>query len=209
MKKYRINEIFYSVQGEGFYAGTPAIFIRFSGCNLKCPFCDTDFKEYKEMTAEEIVAEVEKVNYGRCEHIVVTGGEPTLQWDKHLSFLLRDAGYFVAMETNGTRPIDGKVDWLTISPKAQWLENAMVAPVNFADGVCSEVKVVVDQETSFEKLALIPNHFEGAQPLYYIQPCDTGFIKRNAEIMARCVEFVKMFPEWHISLQQQKILKVR
>lgn len=208
MKRYRINEIFYSVQGEGYYAGTPAVFIRFSGCNLKCPFCDTDFTTLRNLTAEEILAEVESANYGRCDMIIVTGGEPTLQWDEELSKMLRNAGYFVAMESNGTNPVNGEVDWLTISPKAQWVEKAMVAPVNLADGVCSELKIVVDEKTDFELIAQAPSHFEG-EPMLYIQPCDTGSEKRNVEIMARCVEFVKMFPAWCISLQTQKILKVR
>lgn len=208
MKRYRINEIFYSVQGEGFYAGTPAVFIRFSGCNLKCPFCDTDFSAIKTMTADEILAEVKEVNYGRCSHLVITGGEPTLQWDKELSKVLRSAGYFVAMETNGTNPVNGKVDFLTISPKTQWVEKAFIATENLAEGVCDEIKVVVDAKTDFEMLARIPSFFNSA-PLLYVQPCDIGFVKPNAEIMARCVEFVKMFPSWNISLQTQKILKVR
>lgn len=208
MKKYRINEIFYSVQGEGFYAGTPAVFIRFSGCNLKCPFCDTDFKEYKEMTVDEIATEVERVNYGKCEHIVVTGGEPTLQWDKDLYSTLDRLGYYVAMETNGTNPVKD-VDWLTISPKIQWLENAAVAIENYEGDMVDEVKVVVDEKTDFELLVQLPQLFTGSSPRFYVQPCDTGYIKRNAEIMARCIEFVKMFPTWQISIQQQKILKVR
>ena len=208
MKKYRINEIFYSVQGEGYYAGTPAVFIRFSGCNLKCPFCDTNFKEYKEMTADEIAAEVERVNYGRCEHIVVTGGEPTLQWDKELYGTLDRLGYYIAMETNGTNPVKD-VDWLTISPKIQWLENAAVAIENYVEDIVDEVKVVVDEKTDLEALAQLPQLFSGSNPRFYVQPCDTGFIKRNTEIMARCVEFVKMFPSWQISIQQQKILNVQ
>ena len=208
MKKYRINEIFYSVQGEGYYAGTPAVFIRFSGCNLKCPFCDTNFKEYKEMTADEIAAEVERVNYGRCEHIVVTGGEPTLQWDKELYGTLDRLGYYIAMETNGTNPVKD-VDWLTISPKIQWLENAAVAIENYVEDIVDEVKVVVDEKTDLEALAQLPQLFTGSSPRFYVQPCDTGFIKRNTEIMARCVEFVKMFPSWQISIQQQKILNVQ
>lgn len=208
MKRYRINEIFYSVQGEGYFACTAAVFIRFSGCNLKCPFCDTDFKEYKEMTSQEILAEVIKADYGRCMNIVVTGGEPTLQWDEELSEVLRGADYFVAMESNGTRPVDGKIDWLTISPKAQWVKNAQIAPVNFAEGVCDEIKVVIDEKTPLELVAQIPDHFVGT-PHLYVQPCDTGFVKPNAEIMKRCVEFIKMFPSWSISLQTQKILKVR
>ena len=71
----RVNEIFYSIQGEGYHAGTAAVFIRFSGCNLKCPFCDTDFTQYTEMTEDEITDEVAKYDAELC---VITGGEPTL-----------------------------------------------------------------------------------------------------------------------------------
>ncbi len=74
----RINEIFYSIQGEGRYTGCPAVFVRFSGCNLQCPFCDTDFKAHKEMTEDEICAYVNRIK-GECKHVIFTGGEPTLQ----------------------------------------------------------------------------------------------------------------------------------
>ena len=209
MKRYRINEIFYSIQGEGYYAGTPAVFVRFSGCNLKCPFCDTDFKKFKEMTAKEILDEVNEANYGRTHLIIVTGGEPALQWDKELSDMLRNSGdgYFVSMESNGTQKINGKVDYLTISPKSQWISEAQILTENFK--LCDELKVVVDENTDFEILRDYPDFFEKEDLICYIQPCDTGFIRRNDEIMARCVEFVKMFPSWYISLQQQKILKIR
>ena len=75
-KKMRINEIFYSLQGEGSFTGTPAVFIRFSGCNTKCPFCDTQHEEFVEMTEDEILAEVKK---DPANHVVITGGEPTMQ----------------------------------------------------------------------------------------------------------------------------------
>ena len=82
--KYKINEIFYSLQGEGYYAGTPAVFLRFSGCNRACEFCDTDFKAFTEMTAAEIA---EACAAFPARHLVVTGGEPLLQLD---SALLRE-----------------------------------------------------------------------------------------------------------------------
>lgn len=203
MKRYRINEIFYSLQGEGLFAGTAAVFIRFSGCNLKCPFCDTDFSAYEEMTAQEILKKVKSVDYGDCGHIIVTGGEPTLQWDKELSKLLRK-DYFVHMETNGTRELQAEVDYLTISPKGQWLGKAAELAIKEYD----EIKIVVDEDTNVEQLSKLYEKMNTSAQLY-IQPCDTGFIKRNAEIINKCVEFVKMFPSWNLSLQQQKILKIR
>ena len=98
---YKVNEIFYSLQGEGRWMGRPAVFVRMSGCNLKCPFCDTDFKGYKEMSAEDILtACLEKG--GDCRFIVLTGGEPTLQVDAELIQLLHQQGYYLSMETNST-----------------------------------------------------------------------------------------------------------
>lgn len=207
MKKYRVNEIFYSLQGEGHFAGTPAVFVRLSGCNLKCPFCDTDFANFKEMTADEILAEADAVNYGKCHHLVVTGGEPTLQWDAELSRPLRHR-YYVAMETNGTNPIKGDVDWITISPKSQWLRHAVLHPENLNPFNCNELKVVVDERTDLGELAKLPSSF-ASEPSLFVQPCDTGDPKRNTDIMKRCVDFVKMNPQWNLSIQQQKILNVR
>lgn len=74
----RVNEIFYSLQGEGFYSGTPAMFIRFSGCNLRCPFCDTQHEAGIKMSEEEIVARLASGELGTAKHVVVTGGEPGL-----------------------------------------------------------------------------------------------------------------------------------
>ena len=84
---YRVNEIFYTLQGEGCHSGIPAVFVRFSGCNLRCPWCDTEFSDYTEMTAEEIVAEalsLYDIPNERRRMVVLTGGEPSLQVDDAL-----------------------------------------------------------------------------------------------------------------------------
>lgn len=197
MKHYFINEIFYSLQGEGRWAGRAAIFIRFSGCNLKCPFCDTNFKENKSMTADEILQVIEY--WKDCHFVVLTGGEPTLQVDEELIDRLHWKGYFVAMETNGTRPAPKTIDWITYSPKQAYVSNA--APqLKRAD----EIKVVYDGDSEHEPkadLVTVDN--------YYIQPCDTGDEERNKKILAACVEWVKQHPMWKLSLQTQKILNVR
>ena len=99
-KTYKVNEIFYSLQGEGRNTGRAAVFIRFSGCNLKCSFCDTDFKLYHEMTAEAIVDAVRE--WKTAGFVVLTGGEPTLQVDDQLIDALHAEGFYVAMESNGT-----------------------------------------------------------------------------------------------------------
>ena len=97
----RINDIFYSLQGEGHNTGRAAVFVRFAGCNLRCSFCDTEFDTFSEMTDEEIVAEI--MQYP-ARFVVLTGGEPTLQVDEAFVDLLHQHGFEVAMESNGTQP---------------------------------------------------------------------------------------------------------
>ena len=97
-----INEIFYSLQGEGRYTGTPAVFVRFSGCNMQCAFCDTQHERHSVMTEEDIVSEV--CTYP-AHHVVLTGGEPLLQLTSTLVDSLHRHGMTVQIETNGTLPL--------------------------------------------------------------------------------------------------------
>ena len=110
----KINEIFYSLQGEGFYTGTPAVFVRFSGCNLKCSFCDTQHEDGRMMSDDEIVAEVCKYP---CRMVILTGGEPGLWIDSIVIATLHAAGKYIAIETNGTCVLPEGIDWVTCSPK--------------------------------------------------------------------------------------------
>lgn len=194
-KKYLINEIFYSVQGEGRWTGRPAIFIRFSGCNLRCPFCDTDFSKKTPMSIDEILAKI--AEWEQCRFIVLTGGEPTLQVDNDFVEIMHGYGYTVAIETNGTREVPSNIDWITVSPKAAYVENGKVW-VTYAD----EVKVVYDGVHEVSDFNIQTNYL-------YVQPCDTGDPVRNQEIIRKTVEFIKKNPQWSLSLQTQKILNVR
>ena len=193
--KYLINEIFYSVQGEGRWTGRPAIFIRFSGCNLRCPFCDTDFSKKVPMSIDEILAKISE--WKQCRFIVLTGGEPTLQVDREFVEILHGYGYTVAIETNGTREVMPNIDWITVSPKAAYVENGKVW-VTYAD----EVKVVYDGVHEVSDFDIQANYF-------YVQPCDTADPVKNEKIIRDCVAFIKENPKWSLSLQTQKILKVR
>jgi len=191
----RVNEIFYSIQGEGFHTGTPATFVRFSGCNLKCPFCDTDFKHSVEMSEEDIV---DAVRENPSIFVVVTGGEPALQLTYSLVDKLHKAGKYVAVETNGTIKLPRNVDWITVSPKKSYLGDIAEPEYKFAD----EVKVVFDGKHEVCDYGIIAS-------CYYLQPCDTGNEEGNREITEKCVEFIKKNPKWKLSLQTQKILNVR
>ena len=136
MKTYKINEIFYSLQGEGLYTGTPSVFIRFSGCNLKCPFCDTDHSSFDEMTLDEIKEEIAKYP---ASHVVLTGGEPALFVDEDFVSSLKSVGQRrIAIETNGTRTLPANIDWITLSPKFEYAGDA----AKLAICKCDDLKVV-------------------------------------------------------------------
>ena len=112
---YRINEIFYSLQGEGRWTGVPMVFIRLSGCNLACSFCDTPDKESKQFTE---LALLERIKEYPTNRVCITGGEPLIQNLDSLIRVLKDSQFKVHLETNGTLPLpDTLPDWTCVSPK--------------------------------------------------------------------------------------------
>ena len=191
----RINEIFYSLQGEGFFTGTPSVFVRFSGCNLKCPFCDTNHLQGMEMDEASIV---EAVCQYPAKHVVITGGEPSLFLTESLVELLHYNRKFVCVETNGTHPLPKNIDWATLSPK-----DAFVAHAEPLSGHYDELKVVFDGEHKIEDYSqLMADH-------RFVQPCDTGDPNKNLEILTQAIDFIKQHPEWRLSLQTHKFLGIR
>lgn len=194
----RINDIFYSLQGEGHNVGRAASFVRFAGCNLRCPFCDTEFNDYHEMTAADIIAALSAYP---ARFVVLTGGEPTLQADEVFVDQLHQAGFLVAMESNGTRPAPKNLDWLTVSPKQ--LPYEMPAADGSAGKVPDEIKLVFDEQTAPEQAVMQGQ--SAATPFFYLQPCDTGDATRNAAIQAACIGYIKDHPRWRLSLQVHKI----
>lgn len=193
---YRINEIFYSLQGEGHNTGRAAVFVRFAGCNLRCPFCDTLFDEYQEMTAEEIV---EAIAPYPARFVVLTGGEPTLQVDEAFVDFLHRHGYEVAMESNGILPAPKNLDWLTVSPKILGGEKREARSGRMPD----EIKIVFDEDTPAK---LSSSHFPLSTLHYlYLQPCDTGDPERNKVITDLCIAYIKQHPQWRLSLQTHKL----
>ena len=200
----RVNEIFYSLQGEGRYTGTPAVFVRLSGCNMKCWFCDTDFTSYTEMSEEDIVKEVLK--YG-ATHVVITGGEPTLQLNARLTDLLHHTNIYVMMETNGTLPLpEGcEVDWITCSPKLETLADGSrkVKPIKLQR--IDELKVVYEGDGEQDMSQY--DAYEAKE--YRLQPCDVKDDAKNRQILEQTVNYILQHPKWKLSLQTHKIINVR
>ena len=197
---YRVNEIFYSLQGEGAWTGTPMVFVRLSGCNLQCPFCDTDHAEFTQMSASTIVEEALKAGDG-CRRICLTGGEPSLQADDELISAFHTAGFTVHMETNGTREVPAGVDWVTLSPK------------NHVAGLKGDGTVVLKKADEV-KLVFAP----GVEPSawvsfpatwHFLQPCDVSDPVRNREILGLTIEYIQLHPSWRLSLQTHKFLGIR
>lgn len=188
----RVNEIFYSLQGEGHFTGTPAVFVRLSGCNLRCPFCDTDHHASVGMTYAEVVARVAAF---LSRHVVVTGGEPSMQLTDGFIDALHAAGCFVQVETNGTLPLPSGVDWITCSPKD--------APV-VLDRI-DELKVVYSGQP-----------MDGYAPLmaiageWRLQPCDVpGDPSASERHLRAAIAYTLANPRWRLSLQTHKLISIR
>lgn len=191
MKLYRVNEIFCSLQGEGVWTGVPMVFVRFAGCNLCCPFCDTDHFGFFELTAEAIVSRAVKLG-GECRHVVFTGGEPSLQLDDAL--IEAFAGWKVHVETNGTRHLPAGIDWVTCSPKEG--EAPVLTRVD-------ELKVVWTGD------GCDPAKYDYIEALARcLQPCDTGVRLTTARNTSQAVDYVKAHPHWRLSLQTHKLIHI-
>ena len=194
---YRINEIFYSLQGEGFHTGTPAVFVRFSGCNLRCSFCDTQHQAGEMMSLQEVVNEVNK--YPIAPLLVLTGGEPSLFIDEALvAELKQKTGKKIAIETNGTRPLPDNLDWVTFSPKTAF-DGGDLEPCVLTH--CDELKVVyLGQDLA---------QYDGIEAKYrFLQPCFVEDLEQRKANMQACVEAVKRHPNWRLSLQVHRVLNI-
>ena len=207
---YTVKEIFYSLQGEGARTGRPAVFCRFSGCNLwtglerdrptaVCTFCDTDFFGVgadggRFATSAELAAAVRArwPSDAGTPYVVCTGGEPLLQLDRPLIDDFHAAGFEVAIETNGTQPAPSGIDWICVSPKS-------TAPLTLTSG--DELKLVYPQ------LDAPPDRFEHlAFREFYLQPMDGPDVHANiAATLAYCLGH----PRWRLSLQTHKLLGIR
>ncbi|MES2759517.1 MAG: 7-carboxy-7-deazaguanine synthase [Pseudomonadota bacterium] len=208
---YSIKEIFYTLQGEGAHAGRPAVFCRFSGCNLwtgrerdrasaVCQFCDTDFvgtdgeRGGKFAEPAQLAAEIDSLwppAYPASKYVVFTGGEPLLQLDEALIAAMHAVGFEIAIETNGTLPVPAGVDWICVSPK-------MGSTLVVTKG--NEIKVVIPQLdqnlAAYERL-----DFDN----FFVQPMDGPLAAHNTRL---AIETCKLHPQWKLSLQTHKLLQI-
>ncbi|KQC08954.1 MAG: 7-carboxy-7-deazaguanine synthase [Smithella sp. SDB] len=211
---YFIKEIFYSIQGEGFYSGRPAVFCRFAGCNLwsgeetdrekaVCKFCDTDFvgcdgqEGGKYSRPEQLVEKIYRLWLGKNSKavrpfVVCTGGEPLLQLDTGLIEALHRKGCEVAIETNGTLLPPPGIDWVCVSPKAD-------AKLLLRSG--NELKLV------FPQFGAEPEKYETLDfQHFFLQPMDSPERETNTRL---ALEYILTHPKWRLSLQIHKILGVK
>lgn len=195
----RIVEMFYSIQGEGTKAGDAALFIRFSGCNRKCPWCDTDHSVYTEFSVREILEWVDSRHPQAM--VVLTGGEPFIQPEGQMTALLEglvDRDRFVAVETNGTvyrKEWVDMIDWVTVSPKPPHYD------VNIPATEICELKYVVDPQLLLSDIPT-PGEFHGR---IYLQP-----LSQNQESTAKAVEWILKYPHhFSLSVQIHKYLNLK
>lgn len=198
MKTYRINEIFYSVQGEGLRAGTANLFVRFSGCNLQCKKetegfdCDTEFSSGRSLRLEQILAELKECSI-ECKNIILTGGEPSLQVDDEIVTFLKERGYYLAIETNGTKELPNGIDWICVSPKT--------AEHTLRQKTAHEVKYVRAHGMGIPKPSIQAEN-------YLLSPAfEAGDL--STKNLQWCIQLTKENPSWRLSVQQHQLWRVR
>lgn len=192
---YPVNEIFYSLQGEGFHTGRPAIFVRLSGCNLRCGFCDTDHSFHVNLSTEQVAERIKDFPV-KVETVVLTGGEPTLFDLTPLVEIFHKNDLKVHIETNGTNPVNAPVDWITCSPKKQGSENSYsVDPSLFTKA--DEIKIVFMDKDNLEEFT---SKFKTSN--LFLQPCSGTNIQET-------VDYILSHPWWRLSLQTHKLINIR
>lgn len=187
----RVSELFTSLQGEGHWSGTPSAFIRLAGCNLSCPFCDTDYSPRQDLSELQVA---DWAGGTGLPHAVVTGGEPGLQLTPTLVALLHERGLRVQVETNGTidLPPSWGIDWVTCSPKTLHPRLSHI----------DELKVVFTTPSDITPWEQYP------VPHRFVQPCDTGDPSANARIVQAAVSYCLSHPQWRLSLQTHKLIGI-
>lgn len=197
-KFYPLYEIIYTIQGEGFFAGTPAVFVRLGGCDVGCHWCDIknswDKNLYPQKSTKEIINEIKKFN---TKTVVITGGEPLIYELSDLTCFLKNEGYKIHLETSGAYPLSGTFDWVCFSPKK------FKKPDNNFGKNANELKVVIYNKTDFAWAEEIKKTVNSECKLY-LQP-EWGKREKNNKLI---IEYIKKNTEWKISLQTHKYLDI-
>lgn len=190
-----IKEIFYSLQGEGGRQGEASIFIRLTGCNLNCDFCDTDFKGGDNLSLGEIIS---KIKTYPARWIIWTGGEPTLQLTDSILRHFHQEGYQQAIESNGTRALSALLDYKVISPKKDFEQIAAINPE------VDEIRLPVMAGNSIPDINILPR-----AGYYFLSPVFIeGDKSKTKENIDYCVEYIKENPRWRLSLQIHKLIGI-
>ena len=209
--KYRMREIFSTVQGEGRNTGLPATFIRFAGCNLNCPWCDTRRHMKSMLSLSEIMANVRKLNN---RAVVITGGEPTMVPGLgDVLSKLKAEGYWLALETNGLKDIQeiGMFDYVAVSPKyfyrTKYIGDSILQKAD-------EVRIVAESSGMEEFCRKMRERIAATD--YYISPLDENgkmHYRRAFNLMLKLNSAPSMkaapWPPWSLSIQTHKVLGVK
>lgn len=195
---YPIVETFHSVQGEGYWTGVNAFFIRLAGCDVHCPWCDTkhswNVQRHPQETTQELVQTAKSTNPAI---VIITGGEPLMHDLLPLTTALKNAGLQVHLETSGAHPFSGNFDWVTFSPKQ------FKAPHSSIYDHASELKIVItsqfDLKWAEQQAALV-----AASTLCYLQP-----EWNSPQSKSLIFDYVLQHPQWRISLQTHKLLQIQ
>lgn len=196
MQNFELNEIFWSIQGEGFYSGTKALFIRLPNCNLNCSWCDTDWKISKKYTEQELRDFITKEQAPLC---IMTGGEPLLNPQiEAIIKIVKEYGFKITCETNGTQPYIQGIDWVTCSPKrdAEYFIHVGL------ESMVNEFKYVVDKDFDF---TILDKHNPKDGRHYYLSP-EFGTFRESIKSI---IQFQKINPLWRLSLQTHKWARIR
>ncbi|WP_372628484.1 7-carboxy-7-deazaguanine synthase QueE [Aggregatibacter actinomycetemcomitans] len=201
MPSYNIVEIFESLQGEGFNTGMPCIFVRFGKCNLTCPWCDTNYNQFERMTLAQVMEEVRSFS---SKNIIITGGEPTIV--QNIEILLeqmKSEGYFLAIETNGLKPIPPQIDYIATSPKRLYPNKYERRCIDFAH----EVRIVAD-ENVMAFCELIEDKIRAER--YYLSPCEINGKMNLLETITQLGQLNQRVnrPKWLLSVQTHKLIGI-
>ncbi len=190
----KVNEIFYSLQGEGGRTGEASIFIRLAKCNLSCSYCDTDFDFGEEISTDKILKQIESFP---CKWIIWTGGEPTLQLTNEIVSFFKQKGYKQAIETNGTKPLPKGLDYIACSPKQNFEKIISIIPE------VDELRFPIKKDDPLPDLSTLPKAKH-----YFLSPIfdNQKLIPKNVNY---CVEQIKKNPQWKLSLQMHKLIDIQ